>query len=194
MGRFKHILIAAQNVHQAQGAAVAAGVNEVGEAHVSAGFSLGAEVHQNLILNAPSRIGGKPGSFAAVKGRDCLDEADGADGDEIVLICGRGVVFFQNVGHQPKVSLHQNVSGLQIALGAEGQIVLLLLGSEGLGEGACGSGEPQGIEQRVGGQKQSYHNVTSVYPMCPLPVLCTENRFLFAGKSCIMIVGDASEL
>ena len=51
-------------------------------------------MHQDLIFNTPAGIGGQPDVFVRLKGGDPLDEADGANGDQVVLVPGLGVVFF----------------------------------------------------------------------------------------------------
>ena len=51
-------------------------------------------MHQNLIFHTPGGIGGQPGPLGAVKAGDPLDQPDGADGDQILLVRGNGVVFF----------------------------------------------------------------------------------------------------
>ena len=58
---------------------------------------------EDSVFNAPAGIGGKARPAGAVKGADGLDEADGADADEVVLVAGEGVVFFCDVGDQAQV-------------------------------------------------------------------------------------------
>ena len=51
-----------------------------------------------------------------VKAVHRLDKADGADGNQIVLILGVGIIFFNNVGHQPEVMFNELVSRIHIAV------------------------------------------------------------------------------
>ena len=51
-------------------------------------------MHQDLIFYAPGGVGGQAGAFGGIKGGDSLDEPDGADGDQILLIGSIGIVFF----------------------------------------------------------------------------------------------------
>ena len=109
-------------------------------------------MHQDLIFHAPGGIGGKPCPFGGIEGGDAFDQADGADGDQILLVRGLGIVFFHNVGDQAQVALDENIAGIQIPLLGQFQVVLLLLGGEGLGEAA--GGKLQGIQQ--GAEYQPY--------------------------------------
>ena len=92
---------------------------------------------EDSIFYTPGRIGAQPCPLAAVKGRDPLDQPNGADGDQILLIRCEGIIFFHNMGHQPEIALDEDIPGFQIPLGCQFQIVLLLLGSKGFGEAAC---------------------------------------------------------
>ena len=56
-------------------------------------LALGAEIHQNLVFNAAGGVGCQADIFVAAERVDGFDEADGADGDEIILIVGLGVIL-----------------------------------------------------------------------------------------------------
>ena len=56
-----------------------------------------------------------------------FDQADGADGDQVLLFLCLGIVFFDNMCHKAQVALYQHIAGVQIALGTPFQIRLLLL-------------------------------------------------------------------
>ncbi len=81
------------------------------------------------------RIGGKAGSLGIVKGRDCLNESNGADRNQVILILVVGVVFFDNVGNQPQIVLNELVAGLGISLFDSLKALLFLLGGKRLGKG-----------------------------------------------------------
>jgi site-specific DNA recombinase len=104
------------------------------------------------ILNTPGRIGRQAHVFIWPERGDALDEANGSDGDEIVLVGGRNVIFLQNVGDQAQVVLHQLVPGLQISLGRPGQILPFLLRAQGSGKRAVVP-QAQGKTQRMDQQK-----------------------------------------
>lgn len=79
------------------------------------------------ILHTTGGVCSKPCTLAGIKGGDSLDESDCANGNQILLIRSLGVVFFHNVRDQAKISLNQNISGIQITLRRQLQIVCLLL-------------------------------------------------------------------
>ncbi len=54
------------------------------ERNFSGTFPAGAEHHEKFIVNAACSIGGKLGSTAGIKGGNCFDQTDGADGDQII--------------------------------------------------------------------------------------------------------------
>ena len=56
------------------------------------------------IFNTPGGVGGQPGALLRVKAGDPLDEADGADGDEILLIGALGIVLFEQVKQKEEFS------------------------------------------------------------------------------------------
>ena len=113
-----------------------------------------AQVHQNFIFDAARSVGGKFDSPARAEGVDRLDQADGADGDQVLLIAGLGIILFDDVRHQAEIVLHQAVAGGQIALGPLLQALPLLLPGQGTGKGAGITGQMQGQKQAVGQQQQ----------------------------------------
>ena len=79
------------------------------------------------IFHAPGGVGSQPGAFGRIECGDPLDQTDGAHGDQILLIRGLGIVFLHDVGHQAQIALDEHIPGIQIPLGRQLQIVLLLL-------------------------------------------------------------------
>lgn len=82
----QHVVFHADDIHQGEGAAVPVAVQGVREGDLSLELPLGAEVHQDFIFNAPAGIGGQPDIFIRFEGGDALDEPDGPNGDQVVLI------------------------------------------------------------------------------------------------------------
>lgn len=62
-------------------------------------------------------------------------------------IFARASNLLHDMGDQAEIALDEDVPGFRVALPGQSQVVLLLLGGEGLGEAACG--ELQGIDQRA---------------------------------------------
>ena len=49
---------------------------------------------EDSIFNAPGCIGGQAGAFTGIKRGDALDQPDGSDGNEVLLVGSLGVVLF----------------------------------------------------------------------------------------------------
>ena len=114
---FQHGVVHAHYVHQGQGIALWVSVQAVGEGQLSLGLPLGAEVHENFVFNAAAGVGGQAHIFVPLEGGHPLDEPNGANGDEIVLISRLGVVFFHDMSHQAQIVLNEFVPGVAVPLG-----------------------------------------------------------------------------
>ena len=55
------------------------------------------------IFNASAGVGGKACPTGRVESIHCFHQADGADGNKVVLIAGQGIVFFYDVCHQTQI-------------------------------------------------------------------------------------------
>ena len=86
------------------------------------------------IFNTPGRIGGKAGALIVGKSADRLDKTDGADGDQVILVVGGGVIFLGDVGHQPQIMLDELVAGLRVAGLLSVEAFALLGWGQGLGK------------------------------------------------------------
>ena len=103
----------------------------------AAGFAVPPELHPDLIFDAPAGIGGEPRLACGIKGIYCFHQPDGTDGNKIILITGQGIVFFDDVRHQPQVVPDElfprgGVSGPQSRKSS-----LFLPGGERLGEASA---------------------------------------------------------
>ena len=58
---------------------------------------------EDSIFNASAGVGGKAGPTVRVESITCFHQADGADGNKVVLIAGQGVVFFYDVCHRRRL-------------------------------------------------------------------------------------------
>ena len=128
----QHIVVHADGVHQRQGVAVPIPVNGIRQGDFSLELFLAAEVHENFVFNAAGGVGGQAGALLRVEAGDALDEADGADGDQVLLIGALGIVFLDDVGHQAQVPLDEYIPGLLISLGVAAEIFPLLCGGQWL--------------------------------------------------------------
>jgi len=55
----------------------------------------------NSIFNTSAGIGGKAGALVVIKGGCGFNQADGANGNQVLLVFDVGVIAFDNMGHQP---------------------------------------------------------------------------------------------
>ena len=93
----QHGIVHPHHVHQLQGVALFVRVNGVRKRYLPLQFFLAAKIHEDLIFDTPGDIGGQTRAFGRVKAGDALDEPDGADGDQILLIGALRVVFLEQV-------------------------------------------------------------------------------------------------
>ena len=112
-------------------------------------------MHEDFIFNTPGRIGCQADFFVRPEGVHGLDQADGADGDQILLVGSLGVVLLDDMGHQAEVVLHQAVAGRQVSPAPPLQTFPLLLPGQGAGKRPGISGQVQRQKQAVGQQQQS---------------------------------------
>ena len=93
----QHGVVHAHHVHQLEGVALLVCLNGVRQGDLPLELFLAAEVHENFIFNAAGGVGGQAGALLRVKAGDALDEADGADGDQVLLVGALGIVFLEQV-------------------------------------------------------------------------------------------------
>ena len=102
--RLHHGVLHPYHIQEEQAVPVLICLQRIGEGYLPLKFFLGAEVHQDFIFNTPGRIGGKPRPFVWVVTGNALDEPDGANGDEILLIRCLGIIFFGRVKQKEEFS------------------------------------------------------------------------------------------
>ncbi len=101
------------------------------------------------IFNTPAGIGGKLGAFTVIEAGNGFDEADGANGNQILLILIGRVVFFDDMGNEPQVMFNELGFGSRVAgFDADQAVQLFLLGKR-LREGAD-SADVKGKKDHVG--------------------------------------------
>jgi hypothetical protein len=64
---------------------------------ILAGFLEGAQMHKDFIFEKPGRKCCQLGAFAGLEAFDGLDEANGADGDQILQIFAGIIEFFDDM-------------------------------------------------------------------------------------------------
>ena len=90
----QHVVVYRDHIHQRQGPSVPRRLQGVGEGYLTLELALRTKMHENLIFNAPAGIGGQPYIFIRLEGGDSLNQSNGPNGDQVVLISGLSVIFF----------------------------------------------------------------------------------------------------
>lgn len=110
----------------------------------------------HCIFNTPCRICCKARTLFRVESRDALDESNGADGDQVLLIGGLRVVFLHNVRHEAKIALDEHIARLQIALCGALEILPLLPRRQRLRKGTAVR-QAQGIQHAADDEPYGQH-------------------------------------
>lgn len=92
----EHRIVHPDHVHQIQVPARLIRLNRLRERNLSLQLSLRAKVHEDFIFNTPARICCQADALVRAEGVDGLDQADRADGDQVVLMVGLGVVLLED--------------------------------------------------------------------------------------------------
>ena len=100
----QHGVIHSNHIHQLQGVALFVRLDGVREGYLPLELFLAAEVHEDLIFDAPGGVGGQTRPLLRVEAGDALDEPDGADGDQVLLVGALGVVFFGRLKQKEEFS------------------------------------------------------------------------------------------
>ena len=84
----------------------------------------------------------------------------------------RALSLIHNMGDQAEVPFYENIPGVQVALGCQIQVILLLLPGQGPGEAPGGKLQriQQAAEHQPGGCKHRHH-LTALYSPRPVPIL-----------------------
>ena len=124
-----------------------------------------AKVHQNFILHAFGSVGREPRTLFRAVARNALDETDGADGDEIVLLVRLGVVFFGNVRNKAQIVLNEHIARLNVARKHALDVFLFLLCRERTRERAARQVEREqhGVRKQIKCNRQ-HKNASSFSP------------------------------
>ena len=122
----------------------------------------------HCIFNTPCRICCKARALFRVESRDALDESNGADGDQVLLIGGLRVVFFHDVRYEAEIPLDEHIARLQIALCGALEILPLLPRRQRLRKGTAVR-QAQGIQHAADDEPYGQHKKpppATVFPSC----------------------------
>ena len=92
----EHGVIAAHHIHKAQGTPGVIAVDGVGQGHLPLQLFAAAKVHEHLVFHAPGGVGGQAYLTLRAEGVHSLYEADGADGDQVLLLGRLGIILFED--------------------------------------------------------------------------------------------------
>jgi len=120
---------------------------------------------QNFIFNAPGGVGSQLDILIRAVGTYRLDEPDGTDGDEIVLLVRLGVVFFGDVRDKAQIVLNEHVARLNVARKHALDVFLFLLCRERARERAARQVEREqhGVRKQIKCNRQ-HKNASSFSP------------------------------
>ena len=119
-------LVVRQHIHQQKLVAVGINVQRFVNAGILPTVAAFAQIHQNFILNAAAGVGGQLDVLARLEGVDRFDEADGADGNQVLHPGRGGVELFGNVHDKTQIMGDEQVSGGGVPLGQTGERLLFL--------------------------------------------------------------------
>ena len=129
-GAVDDVRLGAQHVAEEQLVAVPIRVQRLVERDLPLLVGGLAQVHQNLVLDAPGGVGSQLDVFVHLEGVHRLDETDGADGDEILQPQPGGFELFGNVDHQAQIVDDEGLPCGSVALVQPGKNRLFLLFGE----------------------------------------------------------------
>ena len=110
-----HVVLLRDDVHERKCVPIPVHVYGLRQRHIPCRLFQSTKVHQYLIFTAAGGICGEADAFFGAIGVDAFDEADGADGDEVIGVVGLGVVFLDDVRHETEVVLDEHVARLNVA-------------------------------------------------------------------------------
>ena len=101
------IAVRPENIRKKQLVALEIGVEGLVEGDFALELGGAPQIHQDFILDAARGIRRELDVLVRTEGVDRLDEPDGADGDEIVLVDARVLKFLRNIDDEPQIVLDE---------------------------------------------------------------------------------------
>ena len=92
-------------------------------------------MHQNFVFDTTGGIGGELGAFFNGEAFDRLDQADGADRDQVFTVLTGVFEFFHDMGHETQVVFDEHIARMFVPLGHQAQIFRFIPLGERLREG-----------------------------------------------------------
>lgn len=92
----QHGVLLAHHVAEVQGISLRPRLDGVRQRHLALQLPLRPKMHQDLIFNTSAGVGGEADALVGAERVHRLDQSDGADGDQILLIVRLRVVLFED--------------------------------------------------------------------------------------------------
>ena len=93
----QHRVLHPDYIHEGEVVAVLVCLQGLGEGDLTLELFLATEEHEDLIFYTPCSIRRQPDIFLRLIAGDALNQPDGADGDQVVLVYGLGVIFLKRI-------------------------------------------------------------------------------------------------
>jgi len=90
----QQVLVPRHHILKRQRPSLGPRLDQLRQRHIRAALPPGTKIHQDLIFNTPGSVGCELDILIHPVGADGLDQADGANGDQVLLLRFGGVVFF----------------------------------------------------------------------------------------------------
>jgi hypothetical protein len=114
-------------------------------------------------LDTFCRIGCKTGTVFDFEAIHSLNQADGADGDQIFLIFGCGVVFSDDVGNKTEIVQNEFLAGILGTRAGKSEGIFFLSGIQRRRKILSGIDTEDDVEQfEYGGERDTEHRETSL--------------------------------
>ena len=128
------VRVRAQDVHVGDLIALAVGTHAVLQGHIPAVLPAGTQCHEDLVLDAPGGVGAKGGAGISPEAVHRLDQADDADGDQVVRTVAGHSVFAGDVADQAQIVGDERLTGVFVPLQHAQDEGFLLLSRQLLGK------------------------------------------------------------
>ena len=113
---FDHVTLCPQNINPANFVTFKISVQGLLQGDLCFGFIVSPQEHADLIIDALGGIGRQFYIAVGVKGVYRLDQANGADGHQVLNMDAGVVKFAGNVHHQPQIVLNEGAANTDFPL------------------------------------------------------------------------------
>ena len=164
-GPHDDVAVGAEDVGEQQLVAVPVGVDRLVEGDLGLAARNFADVHQDLVLDAARGIGRELDVPVGAERADGLDQANRADGDEVLDVDAGVFKAPRDVDHETQIALDERLTRLFVTLGEAGDQRALLLGRQRRRENVA----PADVENFFGPyQPQKHQKLFQIHTTPPI--------------------------